>query len=110
VSAAAFLAELELAGVFLSRDGHDIRFKTRPGIGIAPYGERIIAQKPALLAELLKREITDTVTVDPAEFDRPAYLRLIARRYAVEAELVAGEEDDVLRCLGSIDLDRLRTV
>jgi hypothetical protein len=76
VSAAALLAELEAAGVRLSLAGDALRFQTRPGVAIAPYRERITANKPALLAELLKARIIAAVDVEPADFDRAEYDRL----------------------------------
>jgi hypothetical protein len=79
VSAAALLVELEAAGVHLSLAGDALRFQTRPGISIAPYRERITANKPGLLAELLKARIIEIVTVDPADFDRAKYERLWER-------------------------------
>jgi len=87
VSAAALLAELEAAGVRLSLAGDGLRFQTRPGVSIAPYRERIAAHKPALLTELLKAAIIEAVTVEPEQFDRPAYDALWARWQAHEAAL-----------------------
>ncbi len=76
MSAAALLVELEAAGVRLSLAGDDLRFQTRPGVRIAPFREQIAAHKPALLAELLQRQIIKVVTVEPADFDRAEYDRL----------------------------------
>jgi hypothetical protein len=85
MSAAALLAELEAAGVRLSLAGDALRFQTRPGVGIAPYRERIAAHKPALMAELLKARIIAAVDVEPADFDRAEYDRLWTRWKAHEA-------------------------
>ena len=85
MSAGAFLAELETAGVRLSRDGADLIAEIRPGASLDPYRERIAAYKPALLAELLKARIIAVVTADPAEFDRAEYERLWALWEAHEA-------------------------
>jgi hypothetical protein len=76
VSAAGFLSELEAAGVRLSLADGGICFQTRPGVSIAPFRERIMAQKPALLAELLKARIIAALDVEPADFDRTEYDRL----------------------------------
>ena len=80
------LAELEAAGVRLSLAGDGLHFQTRPGVGIAPYRERIAASKPALLAELLKAAIMAALNVEPEHFDRPAYERLMAHWNALDAE------------------------
>jgi hypothetical protein len=85
MSAAALLAELEAAGVRLTLAGGDLRYRTRAGISIVPYRERIVTHKPALVAELLKARIIAVVTVDPALFDREEYERLLALREAHEA-------------------------
>jgi hypothetical protein len=86
VSTAALLADLEAAGVRLSLSGDDLRFQTRHGVSITPYRERIAARKPALLAELLRARIIEAVTVDPGQFDRAEYDRLMARWEALVGE------------------------
>jgi hypothetical protein len=78
VSTAAFLVELEAAGVRLSLAEGGLRYQTRPGVRIAPYREQITAHKPALLAELLKARIIAAVDVEPADFDRREFERLWA--------------------------------
>jgi hypothetical protein len=78
MSARVLLDELDAAGVRLFLAADDLRYQTRPGVSIAPYRERITAEKPALMAELLKQRIIDVVTVDPATFDRAGYERLWA--------------------------------
>lgn len=85
MSARALLAELDAAGVRLSLAGGDLRYRTRAGVSIAPYQERIAAHKPALLAELLKARIIAAVTVAPERFDRAAYDRLWEQWDALEA-------------------------
>jgi hypothetical protein len=85
MSAAVLLDELEAAGVRLSLAGDDLRFQTRPGVSIAPYRERITANKPDLLAELLKARISAVLDVEPEQFDRAEYERLWARWKAHEA-------------------------
>jgi hypothetical protein len=52
MSSHALLAELEAAGVHLTRVVDDLRYETRPGVTIAPYRERILANKPVLLSIL----------------------------------------------------------
>jgi hypothetical protein len=78
VNAAALLMELDAAGVRLWSKDDDLSFQTRPGVSIVPYRDQIAASKSALLAELLKARIIAAVTVDPADFDRAAYERLLA--------------------------------
>lgn len=89
MSARALLAELERAGVRLSLAGDDLHVQARAGVSIAPYRERIIAHKPALLAELLKARIIAAVTVEPERFDRAEYERLLARWKALAASEAA---------------------
>ena len=85
MSARVLLAELEAAGVRLSLAGDDLRFQTRPGVAIAPFRERIAASKPALVVELLKARIIAVVTIEPDQFDRAEYERLLALWNAHEA-------------------------
>ena len=100
MSARALLAELDAAGVRLSLAGIDLRYETRPSVSIEPYREHIVANKPVLLTELLKVEIMAALNVEPADFDRPAYLRLMARWYAAEADVAAGSPGDGERRTG----------
>jgi hypothetical protein len=84
VNAAALLTELEAAGVLLTQEGDKLRYKTQRGISIAPFCERILANKPALLAELkpLDREIV----VSEAAGRSPDFIgRCIA---SIEARLI----------------------
>jgi hypothetical protein len=46
------LAELHAAGITLAREGDDLFYETRVGVKIAPHRDRIVANKPALLAAL----------------------------------------------------------
>lgn len=92
MSARVLLAELESAGIVLTRADRDIRYMTRPGVSIACYREVILANKRALLYELLKREVMAAATVEPEEFDRPAYLLLTARLYEAEADVVEQDQ------------------
>jgi hypothetical protein len=92
MSSADLLQELEAGGVHLSRDGDDLIADMRRGASLEPFRERIIANKPALLAELLKAEIIAAVTVAPADFDRAAYLRLMEHWYGLEAVLAADND------------------
>jgi hypothetical protein len=52
MSTHALLADLEAAGVHLTKVGDDLLYETRPGVTIAPYRERILVNKPALLSVL----------------------------------------------------------
>jgi hypothetical protein len=70
MSARTLLAELEAAGMRLSLAGDDLRFQTRPGVSIAPYRERILANKPALLATLRQHEAA-TLPGTPRKSGRP---------------------------------------
>ena len=90
MNAAALLAELDAVGVRLSLAGDDLHYQTRPGVRIAPYRERIQESKPAILRELLQREIVATVDVEPEHFDRQKYDTLWARYDAqLPADLAA---------------------
>jgi hypothetical protein len=87
VNAPAFLDELNAAGVRLSQSGDDLRFATNPGVSIAPFRDRIVANKPALVAALgLQEQIIQAATAATAAFDRRLYDRLWADWHAFEAE------------------------
>jgi hypothetical protein len=73
VSAAELLADLEAGGLAVTRIGDDLRVRAVPGVRLAPYRERVLEHKPALLTELLQQEIVAAVNVDPNDFDRVAY-------------------------------------
>ena len=82
MKATDFLAELGAAGVTLRREGDNLRYRTRPGLGIAPYRERIAAAKPTLLAAL------DWYAEATAEegFDRARCAALYQRLLELESE------------------------
>ena len=84
--AAALLDDLDATGVRLSLAGDDLRYRTRPGVSIAPYVERIRQDKPALLKELLQRQITAAVTVEPECFNREAYEALCQHWHTLDAK------------------------
>jgi hypothetical protein len=94
VSAAALLVELNADGVRLSLAGDDLRYQTRPGVSIAPYRDRILENKPALLRELLQREIVAAATAEPARFDRDAYDQLLRRWPDLQDQERAQAPDD----------------
>jgi hypothetical protein len=85
VSASELFAELEAAGVRLTRAGDNLRFQTRFGISIAPFQDRIREGKPVLLRDLLQREIVDAVDVEREQFNRAEYEQLWARLIALDA-------------------------
>jgi hypothetical protein len=87
LSAPALLAELEAGGIYLTRVGDNLKVRGAPGVILAPALERIAAHKPALLKELLKRQIVDAVDVEPADFDRQRYDDLWSRYQALEAKV-----------------------
>ncbi len=79
----ALLADLEAAGVLPTREGADLRYRTRRGVSIAPCRDRIAGTKPAILAELRLRErIVAAATAATAAFDRAEYDRLWAEWHA----------------------------
>lgn len=73
MTARTLLAELEAAGVRLSREGDELRYQTRPEVRIEPYRALIAANKPALLVELIRAEILAAVHGEPEHFDRERY-------------------------------------
>jgi hypothetical protein len=83
MSAPALLAELDAAGIHLRRDGEDLLVEVPAGASLDPFRERIRLHKPAVLAALLKEEIVAALNVEARDFDRPAYLELVAlwKRY-----------------------------
>jgi hypothetical protein len=87
MNACELLAELDAAGVMLARDGDNLRFETRPGVSINPHRERIVTNKPALLAALTS---LDTVIVaDEATRRSPEH---VARCLAgITARIGAGD-------------------
>ena len=85
MNARDLLAELDAAGITVTREGDTLRVRGNPGVSLAPYGERLTAHKPALLAELLKVRIVAVLNVERECFDRPEYQRLLARWNAHDA-------------------------
>ena len=80
---ASLLADLDAVGVCLSLAGDDLRYRTRPGVSIAPYVVRIAAHKSALLREILQRRIVEAVDVAPEHFDAEQYDQLQQQRSAL---------------------------
>jgi hypothetical protein len=85
VSVSGLLAEVAAAGIQVTRDGDNLRVRVRRGTSLAPYMERITANKPALLRELLQRQIVQTLDVDRDDFDRPAFDALWVRWHTQDA-------------------------
>jgi hypothetical protein len=91
VNATALLDELTAAGVFLTRTGDDFRVRTRPGVSIAPYRERIRAHKPDLVIAFLHADILEAAEAVGDAFDESTYDRLwaqwhrLARRQPIAA-------------------------
>jgi hypothetical protein len=56
VSIATLLAELDAAGIHLTRQGERLRVRSESGASLAAYTERIREVKPALLALFRERE------------------------------------------------------
>jgi hypothetical protein len=56
VSIATLLAELDAAGIHLTRAGDRLRVRSESGASLAAYTERIRAARPSLLALLRERE------------------------------------------------------
>jgi hypothetical protein len=78
---------LAAAGVRLSLAGDALRYRTRPGVSIAPYREQMVTNKPALIALLrLQDEIVAAATTALASFDRAAYDELWCRWQVLQAE------------------------
>src|SRR3712207_2900911 len=95
MSAAVLLRDLEAAGVRLSLAGDGLRVQTRAGVHIAPYRQRITAHKPALLKELVQREILEAAAAVGDAFDRDAYDQLWRRWYALRDEERVEATNDV---------------
>ncbi len=86
MNACDLLAELDAAGITITRDGDNLNVRGAPGVSLAPYLDRIREHKPALLAELLKVRIVAVLNVEREHFDRPEYQRLLARWNAENAK------------------------
>jgi hypothetical protein len=81
--AAVLLTELEAAGIHATRRADTVRVRAAPGVDITPYRERIVQHKPAILIELLQREILEAAAAVGEDFDRDAYDQLWRRWYAL---------------------------
>jgi hypothetical protein len=91
---AALLDDLAGAGVRLSLAGDDLRYQTRPGISIDHFRDRIREHKPALVRELrLRKQIIAALDVEPADFDRGLYERLMVLWAALPADPTQNQED-----------------
>lgn len=87
---ASLLTELEAAGITLTRNGDRLHYQTQPGVSLEPFRDQIVANKPALIRELLQREIVTAASVDLAHFDRAAFDRLWEQLRALpDSEAVA---------------------
>jgi hypothetical protein len=78
------MTELAAAGIRVHRDGADLLAEVAPGASLDSYRERIAASKKNILRDLLKSEIIAALDVEPADFDRAEYERLLAQFNAVE--------------------------
>ena len=65
MTAAALLQELTATGIHLQCEEGNVRVRAEPGISLAPYLDRIKANKPALLAELRIREEVAAMGLGP---------------------------------------------
>ena len=80
MSAAALVAVLDAAGIYVSRAGDNLRVRAQPGVSLAPSAEDLRQHKQALLAELrLREEIVAAASVSHARFDRARYDELWRR-------------------------------
>ena len=86
MNAPTLLDELIAAGIRLGRDGNDLIADVLPTADLSPYTAHIRAHKPALLRELLQRQIVAALDVAPADFDRDAYDRLWVLWHAHDAK------------------------
>ena len=92
----ALLREIEATAIRWPRDGDKRRVERPLGASLDPFREHIIADRLGFLAKLLTAEFTAAVNVEPPDVDRPAYVRLMARWYAAEADMAAGWNGDEL--------------
>jgi hypothetical protein len=70
MSAAALLEDLDAAGIRLHGADGRLRAEIPVGASLDPFRDRIAVGKPTLLRAVLQREIMNTVTCDPTNFDR----------------------------------------
>ncbi len=83
MTAQALLHELEDAGIRLHRTGSRLRAEIAPNASLDPYRDRLHQIKPAVLKELLQREIVAAACIEPDLFDRDAYDALWAQWHAL---------------------------
>ncbi len=86
MSAAGLLADFEAAGITLTRNGDRLHYQTRRGVRIAPYRARILQNKPAILVELLQREIMEAAAAMGSAFDRERFKALWRQWYALQGQ------------------------
>jgi hypothetical protein len=77
------MTEMASAGIRLLRDGDALRVEIPAGVTIDAYRERLAKHKPAILTELLQREILEAAAAMGDAFDRDAWSALWARWYAL---------------------------
>jgi hypothetical protein len=87
MTAITLLDALAHAGIRLGHDGDELYADVQPGADLEMHRAAIAEHKPALLNVLaLQDAIVAAVTVEPFQFDRPAYDALWARWHALEHE------------------------
>jgi hypothetical protein len=87
MSAAAFVDELQAAGIRLSHDGDGLVADVLFGATLAPYQARIADMKPALVALLaLQDAIVATASAARSAFDRQHYDGLWEHWHALQEE------------------------
>jgi hypothetical protein len=107
------LAELDAAGVHLTRERDHLRVRGGPGASLAAYTERIREMKPALLALLREREVIadlvdqlvagwDWLDGHPQHPEHEAFLsRWLDRLSTYEQTYAAHHEHGEAPCLAS---------
>jgi 5-enolpyruvylshikimate-3-phosphate synthase len=85
MSARGLLAELNAAGIRVSRDGDKLKVKARPGVSIDNWIACIRDHRLGLLAEIVKAEVVAAASVEPARFDRSRFDTLMQRWHALDA-------------------------
>jgi hypothetical protein len=88
VSASTLLDELAAAGIRLSREGDDLIADVRPGAELDLYRDHITNHKPALLAELHRREeVVSAASTARDTFDRQHYDQLWVEWHTRQKEM-----------------------
>jgi hypothetical protein len=90
MTAEMLLDELAGLGIHLECEGEAIFADVQEGSDITPHVERIKAHKPALLRELLQRQIMAAVSVEPELFNRDHYDQLCVLWHAHDARGESG--------------------